>query len=92
MATIARSSPRKKARGQILDAGKPSMSIEELDQAVAKILRETKKPMTLPQIERLIAAKDIAADTFDVQRSVRRLLEKGQASLTSGLAVTSAPQ
>jgi len=46
--------------------------------------------MTIPQIERGVAAKNFPADTFDVPRSVRRLVDAGRLTLTQRLDITSA--
>lgn len=66
----------------------PIIKTDDLDQAIAMLLRQATEPLTIPELERLVAMKTpIKADTYDVQRAVHRLLEKGQAILTPRLAI-----
>jgi hypothetical protein len=66
------------------------MSKTELDKMIEGILQKARKPMTVPQIERQVAEQGGDADTFDVQRSVRRLVETGRVVLTQRLDVSTA--
>jgi hypothetical protein len=65
------------------------MSTEELDQIVGRIIQEAGGPLTLLQIERRLPDSALDADTFDVQRSVQRLVDSGRARITSQFLIAS---
>lgn len=60
----------------------------DLDTTVLRIIRDTYSPMTLPQIEYRVTEKGTNADTFEVQRSVQRLIEKKLVMLTPYFKIT----
>jgi len=66
------------------------MSNEDIDEVISQIIQKANKPMTIPQIEHVVVGKNIQADTYDVQRSVQRLVSSGRVSLTQRLDITSA--
>jgi hypothetical protein len=66
------------------------MTNAELDDVILHIIQSTRRPIAIREIERLVAERKIEADTFDVQRSVQRLVDKRQASLTRRLDITTA--
>ncbi len=66
------------------------MTNDQLDEVILKIIHDVSAPLTVPEIERRVADRSISADTYDVQRSVRRLVKAGRASLTKRLDVAPA--
>jgi len=61
---------------------------ENLDQAIAMLLQEASGPLTIPELELLVATRtQIKADTYDVQRAVHRLLDQKKATLTPRLSI-----
>jgi hypothetical protein len=66
------------------------MTSEELDKAVLGIIGEAREPMTVLEIERQMVAKDFRADTYEIQRSIRRLVNSKRVSLTKRLDVAPA--
>jgi hypothetical protein len=66
------------------------MSTEELDGVVARIIQEAREPLTLPQIESRVIEQRLPADTYDVQRSVQRLVSVGRAKLTPYFLIAAA--
>jgi hypothetical protein len=72
------------------ETGRPTMSHEELDRAVAEIIHKAPGPLSLRKIEAHLVLQDIDADTYDAQRSVHRLIEAGRARLTPHFLIAAA--
>jgi len=71
-------------------AGRPEMDPRKLDEIVLEVVATNKGPMTVRQIELQVNLREIPADTYDVQRSVRRLVKDDRLTLTPQLDIAKA--
>jgi predicted Zn-ribbon and HTH transcriptional regulator len=53
--------------------------LPDLGESILKLLREQNAPLGVRDVERLISSRHPDADTFDVQRAVRALVDEGKA-------------
>jgi hypothetical protein len=66
------------------------MDAHKLDEIILAIVTANKAPMTIRQIELQVSLREISADTYDVQRSVRRLVKDHLLTLTPQLDIAKA--
>lgn len=66
------------------------MDPRELDEIVLEVVAGHKGAMTIRQIELQVNLREISADTYDVQRSVRRLVKDHRLTLTPQLDIAKA--
>jgi hypothetical protein len=53
------------------------MSTEELSKVVLSVFDQEKGPLPFRKIEALVVLQDVDVSTYEVQRAVSRLVEKG---------------
>jgi len=58
-----------------------SSALSQLEERVFSILRESTKPLTIPEIEAELP-RDLNADTFDVRNAVWSLIAQRRAEFT----------